>query len=69
MVTRKEDTPRRISNRKYEEKNKEERRKMHANFQTMIDRKLYDEIDAFLKKKQMTKVDFIKNAFEYLKTK
>ena len=48
MVTRKEDTPQRMANRRYEEKNKEKRREACGNFQTMIPRELYDEINAFL---------------------
>lgn len=68
MVTRKEDTPQRIANRKYEERNKEKRQAASGNFQTMIPRELYDEINAFLKQRKMTKVDFIKKAYECLKS-
>ena len=67
MVTRKEDTPQRIANRKYEEKNKEKRQAVSGNFQTMIPRELFEEINAFLKGRKMTKVDFIKKAYEILK--
>ncbi len=67
MVTRKEDTPQRVANRKYEAKNKEKRKAISGNFQTMIPRELYDEVNAFLKERNMTKVDFIKKAFEILK--
>lgn len=69
MVTKKEDTPERLSRRKYEEKNKEKRRKNNANFQTMIPRALFEEINAFLKEKNKTKVDFIKEAYEIMKNK
>ena len=71
MVTRKEDTPQRVANRKYEEKNKEKRQAASGNFQTfqtMILRELLDEINAFLKERKMTKVDFIKKAYELLKS-
>lgn len=68
MVTRKEDTPQRIANRKYEARNKEKRQAASGNFQTMIPRDLYDEINAFLKQRKMTKVDFIKKAYELLKS-
>ena len=61
MVTRKEDTPQRVANRKYEEKNKQKRQAASGNFQTMIPRDLFDEINAFLKERNMSKVDFIKN--------
>ena len=68
MVTRKEDTPQRVANRKYEAKNKEKRKTASGNFQTMIPRELYDEVNAFLKERNMTKVDFIKRAYKLLKS-
>jgi hypothetical protein len=68
MVTRKEDTPQRIANRKYEERNKEKRQAASGNFQTMIPRELFDKINAFLKQRKMKKVDFIKKAYELLKS-
>ena len=67
MVTRKEDTPQRIARRKYEEMNKEKRRLTSSNFQTMLPRELYDEIDVFLKERHMTKVEFIRRAYEIMK--
>ena len=67
MVTRKEDTSKRVARRKYEEKNKELRKEKNANFQTMIPRELFEEINAFLTKKGMTKVEFIKKAYEIMK--
>lgn len=67
VVTRKEDTPQRIASRKYEERNKERRRAASGNFQTMIPRDLYEEINAYLKKNKITKVDFIKMAYEIMK--
>lgn len=69
MVTRKEDTPQRRANRKYEEKNREKRKAKCGNFQTMIPRELFDEINAFLKENRMTKVDFIRDGYEALKHK
>lgn len=68
MVTRKEDTPQRVANRKYEAKNKQKRQAARGNFQTMIPRDLFDEINAFLKERNMSKVDFIKTAYELIKT-
>lgn len=56
MVTRKEDTASRVARRKYEEKNKELRKEKNANFQTMIPRELFEEINAFLTERGMTKV-------------
>ena len=67
MVTRKEDTPQRVANRKYEEKNKQKRQAASGNFQTMIPRDLFDEVNAFLKERNMSKVDFIKKAYELMK--
>ena len=67
MVTRKEDTSRRVARRKYEEKNKELRKEKSANFQTMIPRELFEEINAFLTEKGATKVEFIKKAYEIIK--
>ena len=67
MVTRKEDTSKRVARRKYEEKNKELRKEKNANFQTMIPRELFEEINAFLTVKGMTKVEFIKKAYEIMK--
>ena len=67
MVTRKEDTARRQSRRKYEEKNKEQRKETNSNFQTMIPRELYEEITVYLKDIGMTKVQFIKEAYELIK--
>ncbi len=55
------------SNVTYEEKNKELRKEKNANFQTMIPRDLFEEINAFLTEKGMTKVDFIKKAYEIMK--
>lgn len=69
MVTRKEDTSKRVARRKYEEKNKELRKEKNANFQTMIPRELFEEINAFLTPKGMSKVVFIKKAYEMLKQK
>lgn len=67
MVTRKEDTPQRVANRKYEAKNKKKRQAASGNFQTMIPRGLFDEINVFLKERNMSKVDFIKKAYELIK--
>lgn len=68
MVTRKEDTPQRVANRKYEEKNKEKRRAKCGNFQTMIPRELYEEINAFLKESGTTKVELIRAGYEALRS-
>lgn len=69
MVTRKEDTPQRLANRKYEEKNREKRKAACGNFQTMIPRELFDEVNAFLKEHGITKVELIRAGYEALKDK
>ena len=69
MVIRKEDTASRVARRKYEEKNKELRKEKNANFQTMIPRELFEEINAFLTEKGITIVDFIKEAYQLMKNK
>ena len=69
MAIRKEDTARRQSRRKYEEKNKEQRKEANGNFQTMIPRELYEENTAYLKDIGMTKVEFIKEGCELVKEK
>lgn len=69
IVTRKEDTPQRKANRKYEEKNREKRRAMCGNFQTMISRELFDEINAYLKENKITKVELIQAGYDALRSR
>ena len=56
LMQRKEDTPVRIVRRHYEETHKEQRKSATKVFGTSIDRKLAEEIEAFLKEKRITKV-------------
>ena len=58
-MIRKEDTPIRISRRTYEEKHKEERKKLNKVWGTSIPRKDAEKIDAFLLSKGLSKVDLI----------
>ena len=67
-MDKKETTPRRVARRSYEERNKDKRKQASGNFGTMIPRDLYEEINAFLKERNMTKVDFIKRAYEIMKS-
>ncbi len=69
MVTRKEDTPQRKANRRYEEKNKEKRRATCGNFQTMIPRELFEEINAYLKENKITKVELIQAGYDALRSR
>ena len=66
-MERKEDTSSRIARRKYEEKNKEERKLLNKVWGTSIPRKEADKINAFLEKNHLTKVDLIMAGFEALK--
>ena len=58
-MIKKEDTPIRISRRAYEEKHKEERKKLNKVWGTSIPRKDAENIDAFLSSKGLSKVDLI----------
>ena len=66
-MERKEDSSRRITRRKYEEKQKERRKQTSGNFGTMIPRALYDEINEFLRVNNITKVRLIVEGYEALK--
>ena len=65
-MERKQDTPIRISRRTYEEKHKEERKKLNKVWGTSIPRKDAEKIDAFLSSKDLTKVDLIMAGFATL---
>lgn len=69
MHKKKEDTMQRISRRKYEEKNKVERQSKSGNFQTMIPRATFEEINGFLKENNITKVQLIIEGYKALKEK
>lgn len=58
-MEKKETTPMRATRRKYEEKNKEQRKAQNKVWGTSILRKDAEEIDAFLARHNMTKVDLI----------
>ena len=66
-MERKENTPGRESRRRYEERNKEKRKARSGNFGTMIPRDLYEEINEFLAKNHITKVQLIFAGYEALK--
>ena len=65
-MERKQDTPTRISRRTYEEKHKEERKKLNKVWGTSIPRRDAEKIDAFLSSKSLTKVDLIMAGFATL---
>lgn len=65
-MKRKEDTPERIWRRRYEERNKEERQKKNKVWGTSVERELAEEIDAFLKKHGLKKVELICEGYNAL---
>lgn len=66
-MEKKETTPRRAARRSYEERNKDKRKQTSGNFGTMIPRDLFDEINGFLAKNHITKVQLIFAGYEALK--
>ena len=65
-MERKEDTSSRIARRKYEEKNKEERKLLNKVWGTSIPRKDAEAIDEFLKTHFISKVDLIMAGYHAL---
>ena len=65
-MERREDTPVRIARRKYEAQIKERRREKSGTFGTMIPRTLFNEINAFLKENNITKVQLVKAGYKVL---
>ena len=63
-MDKKETTPRRTARRNYEERNKEKRKQASGNFGTMIPRDLFEEINEFLAKNHITKVQLIFAGYE-----
>ena len=66
-MERKQDTPIRISRRAYEEKHKEERKKLNKVWGTSIPRREAEEIDAFLLSKDLSKVHLIMAGYNALR--
>ncbi len=56
-----------MARRNYEERNKEKRKQASGNFGTMIPRDLFEEINEFLAKNHITKVQLIFAGYEALK--
>ena len=65
-MERKENTPMRETRRRYEERNKEQRKQKSGNFGTMIPRELFEEINSFLKRYGYTKVQLIEAGYKAL---
>lgn len=66
MSEKKPETPLRKARRKYEEANKEERKKATEQFNTRLPRKDYEEICDFLEKHHIRKIDLIYAGYELL---
>lgn len=66
-MEKKETTPSRAARRSYEERNKDKRKQASGNFGTMIPRDLYEEINEFLAKHHITKVELIFAGYQALK--
>lgn len=64
---RKEDTAVRKAQRRYEEVHKETRKAKSGTFSTYMPRKELEEINEFLRTKNITKVELIRKGFEVLK--
>ena len=65
-MEKRENTPIRQERRKYEEKNKDKRKQVSGNFGTLIPRALFNEINAFLKENNITKVQLVKAGYKAL---
>ena len=65
-MEKRENTPIRQARRKYEEKVKEKRKLASGTFGTMIPRTLFNEINAFLKENNITKVQLVKAGYKAL---
>lgn len=66
-IAKKADTKSRIKRRNYEERHKEERKKATKHFDTLIPTEEMDEINAFLKKHALTKVELVREGYAALK--
>ena len=60
-------TPAQIARRKYEERKKEERKQVNGQFSTRVPRKLFDDINEFLERHNISKVQLIFEGFEALR--
>ena len=67
-IEKKEDTSIRLRKRKYEERHKEERQKATKIFSTLIKIDKLAEINAFLAKHHITKIDLVFAGYEALKS-
>ena len=66
---RKEDTPSRNSRRKYEQVHFEERKEANKVWGTSVPREFANELDKFLKEKNISKAGFLYMSFDLIKEK
>ncbi len=66
-MIRKEDTPERIRRRVYEETHQVERRQANKVWATSVPRAFAEELDEYLLLNGISKVEFLRNAFNELK--
>lgn len=66
-MEKKESTPQREARRRYEERNREERKQARALFAALLPRKDKEEMDEFLTKHKITKVDLVYRGYMVLK--
>lgn len=59
-------TPKSVIDKRYEEKHKEERKSRHKVWGTSVDREYAEEINAFLEKNKLTKVELIAAGYQAL---
>lgn len=68
-MNRKEDTPMRVTRRKYEETHAKERKEKSKVWGTSIDRQLAEEINMFLEENNFKKVELIYAGYLALKSR
>lgn len=68
-MQKKENTPMREIRRRYEERNKEKRKETNGHFATFIPRADFEEMNAFLKRHNLTKVMLVYEGYISLKEK
>lgn len=69
MNPKREDTRMRQTRRKYEDSHKDIRQKRSGNFQAMMPREDFVRVCAFVDEHKITKVQFVKEAFELMQHK
>lgn len=66
-MNRKEDTPMRVTRRRYEETHAKERKENNKVWATSVPRKFAEELDNFLAKNKLSKAAFLYISFDLIK--